>query len=94
MKMNTPLERHANPATSGPMRIESILPDLASPGQSVIVQGSGLGTAKKIFFDDQEASFDVDGEVLVVQVPDGAGVVEVTVEGADGASAVGKFTIA
>lgn len=85
---------HANPATGNPMRIESILPDLASPGQSVVIQGSDLGTVRKILFGAQEASFDVDGEVLVVHVPDGAGAVEVTVEGADGESAVVDFTIA
>jgi hypothetical protein len=84
----------ASPSMSSPMRIDSILPDLASPGQSVIIQGNNLGTTKKIFFDDQEVSFTVDGEVLVVPVPDGSGVVEVTVEGVDGQSCVVKFTIA
>jgi IPT/TIG domain-containing protein len=76
------------------MRIDSILPNLASPGQSVIIQGDDLGAAKKILFGDQEVPFDVDGEVLVVEVPDGSGALDVTVEGADGESAVVSFTIA
>jgi hypothetical protein len=75
------------------MRIDSILPNLAPPGQSVIIQGDGLGTAEKIFFGDQEASFTVDGAALVVEVPDGSGTVEVTVEGADGESEGVSFTI-
>jgi IPT/TIG domain len=83
----------ADPSMRSTMQIDSILPDMASPGQSVIIQGNHLGTTKKILFNDQEALFDVDGEVLVVQVPDGSGPVEVTVEGADGQSCIVKFTI-
>jgi hypothetical protein len=76
------------------MRIDSILPDLASPGQSVIIQGDDLGAANRVLFGEQDVSFDVDGEVLVVEVPDGSGRVDVTVEGADGKSEVVSFTIA
>jgi hypothetical protein len=74
------------------MQIDSILPDQAPPGQSVIIQGDGLSAAEKVFFGDQEASFDVDGQVLLVRVPDGAGTVDVTVEGANGKSDVAGFT--
>ncbi len=84
----------ADPSMRTPMRIESILPDLASPGQSVIIQGDGLGAAEKVRFGDEEILFDVDGEVLVVQVPDGSGVVDVTVEGVEGESCAVSFTIA
>lgn len=68
------------------MRIDSILPNRVSPGQSVIIQGEDLDAATKISFGDQEVSFEVDGETLVVEVPDGSGTVEVTVEAADGTS--------
>ncbi|MGH3786303.1 MAG: IPT/TIG domain-containing protein [Pseudonocardiaceae bacterium] len=68
------------------MQIDSVLPNRVSPGQSVIIQGNLLSTAERVFFGDQEVSFDVDGETLVVEVPDGSGPVEVTVEGADGTS--------
>jgi hypothetical protein len=76
------------------MRIDSILPNLASPGQSVVIQGDSLGTVEKVFFGDQETSFDVDGEALLVKVPDGSGAVDVTVEGQNGQSEVVSFTIA
>lgn len=68
------------------MRINSIIPNPASPGSTVIIQGDDLGAAERVFLGDQEASFDVDGEVLEVIVPDGAGSFDVTVEGADGKS--------
>jgi hypothetical protein len=84
---------HANPSPTSPLRIDSILPNQASPGQSVIIQGVDLGTAKKILFNDQEVSFHIDGETLVVEVPDGSGTVEVTVEGINGESCVVGFTI-
>ena len=63
------------------MRIDSVLPNRASPGQSVIIQGDGLEAAEKVLFGDHEASFEVDGETLVAEVPDGSGSVEVTVQG-------------
>jgi hypothetical protein len=59
----------------------------------VIIQGSDLGTATKVLFGDQEALFEVDGETLVVHVPDGAGAVEVTIEGSDGQRDIVNFTI-
>ncbi len=68
------------------MRIDSIIPNPASPGSTVIIQGEDLETAERVFLGDQEASFDVDGETLEVIVPDGAGSFDVTVEGADGRS--------
>jgi len=75
------------------MRIDSVLPDRASSGQSVIIQGDALETATKVFFGDQEVSFEIDGETLVVQLPYGLGTVEVTVEGADGTSDASNVTI-
>jgi hypothetical protein len=75
------------------MRIDSVLPDRVSPGQSVIIQGDGLDAAEKVIVGDHEASFEVDGETLVVEVPDGSGTVEVTVEGANGTSDTSSVTI-
>lgn len=75
------------------MQIDSILPNRVSPGQSVIIQGDGLAAAEKVFFGDEEVSFHVDGETLVVEVPEGSGTVEVRVEGADGTSAASTVTI-
>jgi hypothetical protein len=83
----------AHSVATSPLRIDSILPNLASPGHSVIIQGSDLGTATKVLFGDQEALFEVDGETLVVHVPDGAGAVEVTIEGSDGQRDIVNFTI-
>ncbi|HEY3691877.1 MAG TPA: IPT/TIG domain-containing protein [Pseudonocardiaceae bacterium] len=75
------------------MRIDSVLPNRASPGQSVIIQGDGLEAAEKVLFGDQEVSFEVNGETLVAEVPDGSGPVEVTVEGASGTSEPSSVTI-
>jgi len=75
------------------MRIDSVLPDRASAGQSVIIQGEDLETTTTVSFGDQEVPFVIDGETLVVEVPDGSGTVEVTVEGADGTSDTSKVTI-
>ena len=76
------------------MQIVSVLPNRTSPGQSVIIQGEGLETAEKVFFGDQEVTFQIDGESLVVNVPDdGAGEVEVTVEGTGGNSNAYNITI-
>lgn len=74
------------------MRVDSVLPNRASPGHSVIIQGDGLETAEKVFFGDQEVSFHVDGEVLVV-VPEVSGAVEVIIEGGDGTSGAVSLTI-
>lgn len=63
------------------MQIDSIIPNPASPGSTVIIQGDDLGATERVFLGDQEASFDVDGEVLEVKVPDGAGTFDVIVEG-------------
>ena len=68
------------------MRIDSVIPTRVSPGQSVIIQGEGLDAATKVFVGEHEASFEIDGETLVVPVPDSSGTVEVTVEGAEGTS--------
>jgi hypothetical protein len=75
------------------MRVDSVLPNRASPGHSVIIQGDGLETAEKVFFDDQAVSFHVDGQVLVVVVPDVSGTVEVIIEGGDGTSDAVSLTI-
>ncbi|MGH2707186.1 MAG: IPT/TIG domain-containing protein [Actinomycetota bacterium] len=66
------------------MQIDSILPNRVSPGQSVIIQGDGLGASEKVFLGDEEVPFEIDGETLVVQVPDFSGQVEVTVQGGSG----------
>lgn len=76
------------------MRIDSIMPTQVSAGQSVIIQGEGLETATRVYFDEQEAPFEVDGETLVVPVPDGSGAVAVTVEGPEGTSDAITITIA
>ncbi|HZS19764.1 MAG TPA: IPT/TIG domain-containing protein [Pseudonocardiaceae bacterium] len=75
------------------MRVDSVLPNRASPGHSVIIQGDGLETAEKVFFDDQAVSFHVDGQALVVVVPDVSGTVEVIIEGGDGTSDAVSLTI-
>lgn len=75
------------------MRIDRVLPNRTSPGQSVVIQGDGLETAEKVFCGDQEVSFQVDGESLVVDVPDSSGEVEVTVEGTGGNSNAYNVTI-
>jgi hypothetical protein len=66
------------------VQIDSILPERVSPGQSVIIQGDGLETVERVFLGDEEVPFDVDGETLVVQVPDISGEVELTIQGEDG----------
>lgn len=75
------------------MRIDSVIPTQVSPGQSVIIQGEGLETATRVFFGEQEASFEVDGETLVVPVPDSPGPVDVTIEGAEGTTDPVNITI-
>jgi hypothetical protein len=75
------------------MRIDSVLPNRAAPGQSVVIQGDGLDSTKKVFFGHQEVPFETDGQTLVVEVPEGSGQVEVTVEGADGASTTSSITV-
>ncbi|MGH3693838.1 MAG: IPT/TIG domain-containing protein [Pseudonocardiaceae bacterium] len=35
------------------MQIDSVLPNRASPGQSVIIQGDGLASAERVFVGDQ-----------------------------------------
>jgi hypothetical protein len=75
------------------MRVDSVLPNRASPGHSVIIQGDGLETAEKVFFDDQAVSFHVDGQALVAVVPDVSGTVEVIIEGGDGTSDAVSLTI-
>ena len=75
------------------MWVDSVLPNRASPGHSVIIQGDGLETAQRVFVGDQAVSFHVDGEVLVVVVPDVSGTVEVIIEGGDGTSDAVSLTI-
>ncbi|MGH3777930.1 MAG: IPT/TIG domain-containing protein [Pseudonocardiaceae bacterium] len=75
------------------MRIDSIIPNPAQPGSTVIIQGDDLSAVERVFLGDLEASFDIDGEVLEVRVPDGAGTFDVTVEGADGKSDPFSFEI-
>lgn len=66
------------------MQIDSILPNRVSPGQSVIIQGDGLGASEKVFLGEEEVPFELDGETLVVQVPDFSGPIDVTVQGGSG----------
>lgn len=75
------------------MRIDSVLPNRTSPGQSVIIQGDGLEAAEKVVFGDDEVCFNVDGETLVADVPDASGTVGVTVEGDGGQSNTFEITI-
>ncbi|MGH3697511.1 MAG: IPT/TIG domain-containing protein [Pseudonocardiaceae bacterium] len=75
------------------MEIDSVLPNRASPGQSVIVQGDSLESAEKVLIDDQEVPFDADGGTLVVEIPDASGPVELTVEGAEGEGDTANLTI-
>jgi IPT/TIG domain len=75
------------------MRIDSVLPNRISPGQSVIIQGENLEMAEKVFFSDQEVPFTVDGGTLVVAVPDSPGPIEVTVDSDSGTSNAYNITI-
>jgi IPT/TIG domain len=75
------------------MQIDSILPNRVSPGQSVIIQGDGLEAAVKVLVGDQEVAFEIDGETLVVEIPDISGEVDVTVQGADSESDTSSITI-
>ncbi|HEX8936159.1 MAG TPA: IPT/TIG domain-containing protein [Pseudonocardiaceae bacterium] len=75
------------------MQIDSILPERVSPGQSVVIQGDGLETVEKVFLGDEEVPFDVDGETLVVQVPDVSGEVELTIQGGDGENDTSSITV-
>ena len=75
------------------MRIDSIIPNPASPGSTVIIQGDDLGDAERVFLGDQEVWFEVDGEALEIKVPDGAGSFDVTVEGVDGRSDPFSFEV-
>lgn len=75
------------------MEIDSVLPNRASPGQSVIVQGDNLESTEKVLVDDQEVPFDADGGTLVVQIPDASGPAELSVEGAEGAGDSANITI-
>lgn len=59
----------------------------------MIIQGEDLEITTTVSFGDQEVPFDIDGKTLVVEVPDGSGTVEVTVEGADGTSDTSNVTI-
>lgn len=75
------------------MQIDSILPERVSAGQSVIIQGDGLEAVEKVFLGDEEVPFDVDGESLVVQIPDVSGEVELTVQGGDGEGDTSSITV-
>ncbi len=46
------------------MRIDSVLPNRAAPGQSVVIQGDGLDSPKKVFFGHQEVPSETDGQTL------------------------------
>jgi hypothetical protein len=75
------------------VQIDSILPERVSPGQSVVIQGDGLETVEKVFLGDEEVPFDVDGETLVVQVPDVSGEVELAIQGGDGEGDTSSITV-
>ncbi len=52
----------------------------------MISKGDGLSTRERVVFDDQKVSFQVDGDPLLAEVPEGSGTVALTVEGAGGES--------
>jgi hypothetical protein len=84
---------NVQPSIGVSVQIDSILPERVSPGQSVIIQGDGLETVEKVFLGDEEVPFDVDGETLVVQVPDVSGEVELTIQGGDGEGDTSSITV-
>jgi IPT/TIG domain len=84
---------NVQPSIGVSVQIDSILPERVSPGQSVVIQGDGLETVEKVFLGDEEVPFDVDGETLVVQVPDVSGEVELTIQGGDGEGDTSSITV-
>jgi hypothetical protein len=84
---------NVQPSIGVSVQIDSILPERVSPGQSVVIQGDGLETVEKVFLGDEEVPFDVDGETLVVQVPDVSGEVELTIQGGDGENDTSSITV-
>lgn len=75
------------------MQIDSIIPNRVSPGQSVIIQGDGLEGSEKVFLGEEEVPFEIDGQTLVVQVPDFSGQIDVTVQGGSGENDTSMITV-
>ena len=75
------------------MKIDSILPNRVSPGQSVIIQGDGLGDSETVLLGGDEVPFEIDGETLVVPIPDLSGEIDVTVRGGSGENDTSRITI-
>lgn len=67
------------------MKIDSITPDSALPGTTLLIKGDGLDAADKLLFGDEQVSFKVNGTGSVeADVPSGSGTVEVMFELEDG----------
>lgn len=75
------------------MQIDSIIPNRVSPGQSVVIQGEGLEDSEKVFLADEEVPFEIDGQTLVVQIPDLSGSIDVTVQGGSGENDTSSITV-
>jgi hypothetical protein len=67
------------------MKIDSITPDSALPGTTLLIKGDGLDAADKLLFGDEQVPFKVNGTGSVeADVPSGSGTVEVMFEREDG----------
>jgi hypothetical protein len=67
------------------MKIDSITPDSALPGTTLLIKGDGLDAANKLLFGDEQVPFKVSGTGSVeADVPSGSGTVEVMFELEDG----------
>jgi hypothetical protein len=67
------------------MKIDSITPDSALPGTTLLIKGDGLDAADKLLFGDEQVPFKVKGPGSVeADVPSGSGTVEVMFELEDG----------
>ena len=75
------------------MRIDSVLPAQVFSGQTVIIQGEGLETSEKVFLGEDAVPFEVDGETLLVPIPDISGPVDVTVQSGDGENVTASITV-
>jgi IPT/TIG domain len=75
------------------MRIDSILPSQVSPGQTVIIQGEGLEASEKVLLGEDVVPFEVDGETVLVSIPDISGPIDVTVQSGDGQNDTATITV-
>jgi hypothetical protein len=64
------------------MKINNVTPGSALPNTPVLIEGEGLEAAKTLYFGDRSVPFKVNNTgSLQADVPDGSGIVEVSVEG-------------